>query len=181
MMDIIARIVDIFERRGAESYLGEQVTMSQHMLQAASLAESEGADDELVVGALLHDVGHYADEFSEYSPSDTLDKRHDLVGARLLEGHFSRRVVDGVRLHVLAKRYLCTVEADYLAKLSAASVHTMGLQGGPMSADEVADFEARVGAHDALRIRRWDEVAKKVGVLTPDLAHFIPAIRRVRA
>lgn len=180
-MDVIDLIVDIFDRRGAESYLGESVTMSQHMLQAATLAEADGADDELVVGALLHDVGHYADEFSAYSPTDTHDKRHDVVGARLLDGHFTPRVVNGVRLHVAAKRYLCAVEADYFAKLSPASVHTLELQGGPMSPAEVATFEAQPGSMDAVRIRRWDEAAKEVGVVTPDLAHFLPAIRRVRA
>ena len=180
-MDVIDLIVDIFDRRGAESYLGESVTMSQHMLQTATLAEADGADDELVVGALLHDVGHYADEFSAYSPTDTHDKRHDVVGARLLDGHFTPRVVNGVRLHVAAKRYLCAVEADYFAKLSPASVHTLELQGGPMSPAEVATFEAQLGSMDAVRIRRWDEAAKEVGVVTPDLAHFLPAIRRVRA
>lgn len=178
-MNIIELIVDIFETRGAESYLGEKVTMSEHMLQTACLAESEGADDELVVGALLHDVGHYADAFSAYSPDDTIDKRHDLVGARLLENDFSPRVVNGVRLHVAAKRYLCAVEPDYLAKLSSASVHTLELQGGPMRVDEVHEFESRIGSRDAVKIRRWDEVAKVVGVVTPPLSHFVPAIKRV--
>lgn len=180
-MSVIDLIVDIFERRGAESYLGEQVTMSQHMLQAATLAESEGADDELIVGALLHDVGHFANEFSAYSPTDVIDKRHEIVGATLLETHFVPRVVEGVRLHVAAKRYLCAIEPDYLSKLSVASMHTLSLQGGPMGYDEAVTFEKQVGAIDAVRIRRWDEAAKDANAVTPTLQHFLPALRRTLA
>jgi phosphonate degradation associated HDIG domain protein len=176
---LVDLVVDIFERRGAESYLGENVTMSEHMLQAAALAEADGGDEALVIGALLHDIGHYADEFSAYSPTDVIDKRHEISGAAILEGLIDPRVVGAVRLHVAAKRYLCAVEPDYFSRLSAASVHTLELQGGPMTPDEVAEFESRNGALDAVRIRRWDEQAKVVGAQTPPLGHFLPSLRRV--
>lgn len=179
-MNIVDLIVEIFERRGAESYLGEEVTMSQHMLQAAMLAELDGADDQLVVGALLHDIGHFANEFSAYTPNDIVDKRHEITGANLLGADFRPRVVNAVRLHVAAKRYLCAIEPDYFAKLSTASIHTLELQGGPMTGDEVGAFESQPGALDAVRVRRWDEQAKVVGVVTPPLEHFLVAINRVR-
>ncbi len=180
-MNVVDLIIDIFKRRGAESYLGEAVTMSQHMLQAATLAESAGADDALVVGALLHDIGHFADEFSAYSPEDVIDKRHEVVGANLLGTSFVPRVVQGIRLHVAAKRYLCATEDSYFSTLSAASVHTLSLQGGPMSPDEIAEFETLIGSRDAVQIRRWDEAAKATDVATPGLEHFLPAIRRTLA
>ena len=104
--NIVDFIADIFERRGAESYLGEPVTMSQHMLQGAVLAEREGAPDELVAAALLHDIGHYTSEFGPYSPEDTEDNHHDEAGAKVLEHFFPPVVVECVRLHVAAKRYL---------------------------------------------------------------------------
>ncbi len=172
----VGRIVDVFERRGAEEYLGEDVTMAEHMLQSAALANAEGADPELVVAALLHDIGHFTGEFGTYSPETTIDHRHEWEGTRVLTGYLPPRVVDCVRLHVAAKRYLCAVESDYFAKLSAASVHTLELQGGPMSADEVAAFEAEPHHLDAVRVRRWDEGGKAAGRDVPPLNHYLPLL-----
>ncbi|MEO5974790.1 MAG: HD domain-containing protein [Ilumatobacteraceae bacterium] len=178
-IDVIARLADVFRRRGSDSYLGETVTMSEHMLQAAALAEDEGADESLIAAALLHDVGHFADELSAYSPSDTIDKRHDIVGAQLLEPYFDQRIVDAVRLHVAAKRYLCATNSEYLSVLSKASVHTLGLQGGPMSPDEIVEFEGYGGSRDAVRIRLWDDRAKVSGVVTPTFEEYLPLLRQV--
>lgn len=177
--DAVALFRDIFLRRGSDSYLGEAVTMSEHMLQTAALAEGEGADDALVAAALLHDVGHYADEFSAYSPTDTFDKRHDIVGAELLAPYFDPRIVAAVRLHVAAKRYLCAARPEYLSLLSAASVHTLELQGGPMSPREVVEFEGHEGFADAVRVRVWDDHAKVSGVLTPSFDDYVPLLCRV--
>lgn len=153
--------------------------MSEHMLQAAALAEAEGVDDELIAAALLHDVGHYADEFSAYSPTDTFDKRHDMVGAQLLAPYFDPRIVAAVRLHVAAKRYLCATQPEYMSLLSVASMHTLALQGGPMSPREVMEFEGREGFVDAVRVRVWDDSAKVPGVITPSFDDFVPLLRRV--
>jgi len=153
--------------------------MSEHMLQTAALAEHEGADDELIAAALLHDVGNYADEFSAYSPTDTFDKRHDVVGAELLAPYFCRRVVAAVRLHVAAKRYLCAVQPEYFSLLSVASVHTLALQGGPMSPREVTEFKRHEGFADAVRLRVWDEHAKVPGVATPTFDDYMPLLRRI--
>jgi predicted HD phosphohydrolase len=104
---IVAFLADIFARRGADSYLGEQVTMSEHMLQAALLAEEAGAPDALVAGALLHDIGHYTNEFPEDALEQGIDNHHDTAGAAVLAPFFPRLVTDCVRHHVDAKRYLC--------------------------------------------------------------------------
>jgi len=177
--DVIDRLADIFLRRGSDSYLGEAVTISEHMLQAAALAQGEGADDSLIAAALLHDVGHYVEESNAYSPTDTFDKRHDVVGSQFLAPYFDQRIVTAVRLHVAAKRYLCATRPEYLSMLSAASVHTLELQGGSMSPSEVVEFEGNVGFRDAVRVRMWDDQAKVPGVLTPSFNDFVPLLRQV--
>ena len=176
---IVDVLADIFERRGAESYLGEPVTMAQHMLQGAWLAEQEGADDALVVAALLHDIGHYTSEFGAYSPDDTEDKHHEDAGAEVLAPFFPPVVTECVRLHVAAKRYLCAIDPAYLSKLSAASRHTLSLQGGPMNAPEVKAFEANPFFREAVRVRIWDEGGKVPGMRTRSFRDYAPLLQRV--
>lgn len=176
---IVAFLADIVERRGADSYLGEEVTMSQHMLQCAQQAEQEDAGDELVAAALLHDIGHYTSEFGENSFDDGIDNRHDEAGARVLGDLFPPVVVACVRLHVAAKRYLCATDPTYFGRLSPASVHTLKFQGGPMDEAEAAAFRAEPFHAEAVRVRLWDEGAKVVGRTTPDFAHYAPVLQRV--
>jgi [1-hydroxy-2-(trimethylamino)ethyl]phosphonate dioxygenase len=162
-----AEIEALFAAHGRESY-GEGVTMLAHMLQAAALAESEGAGEALVIAALLHDVGHFLqptdDSFGYH--------RHDRSGGDWLAKRFSPEVSEPVRLHVQAKRYLCAVEKDYFAKLSPASVHTLSHQGGPMSAEEARAFAASPHHETACRLRRWDDSGKVTGVTVRDLPHY---------
>jgi len=176
---IVAFIADIFERRGAESYLGEPVTMSQHMLQGAVLAEREGASDELIAAALLHDIGHYTSEFGPYSPDDTEDNHHDEAGAKVLEHFFPAVITECVRLHVAANRYLCATDATYYDKLSQASRHTLELQGGPMNEAEVAQFRRNPFYKEAVRVRLWDEGGKDPHMKTPPFRHYVPVLQRV--
>ena len=176
---IVAFIADIFERRGAESYLGEPVTMSQHMLQGAVLAEREGASDELIAAALLHDIGHYTSEFGPYSPDDTEDNHHDEAGAKVLEHFFPAVITECVRLHVAAKRYLCATDATYYDKLSQASRHTLELQGGPMNEAEVAEFRRNPFYREAVRVRLWDEGGKDPHMKTPPFRHYVTVLQRV--
>jgi phosphonate degradation associated HDIG domain protein len=176
---IVGFIADIFERRGADSYLGEPVTMSQHMLQGAVLAERDNASEELVAAALLHDIGHYTSEFGPLSDESHDDNFHDEAGARVLEGFFPPVVIECVRLHVAAKRYLCATDPSYYGKLSAASVHTLGLQGGPMNADEIAAFRRNPHFAEAVRVRLWDEGGKDPDMETPAFRYYMPLLQRV--
>lgn len=177
--NIIDFIRDVFERRGADSYLGEAVSMSEHMLQAAQLAEQAGADDTLIAAALLHDLGHYANEFPEDYIERGIDNRHDVAAGQVLAECFPPAVVEPVRLHVRAKRYLCAVRPGYFDRLSPASVETLALQGGPMDADEVAEFERNSHHRAAIRVRYWDEDAKVPGTPTPTLEHYLPLLQRL--
>jgi phosphonate degradation associated HDIG domain protein len=178
---IVAFIADIFRRRGADSYLGEDVTMSQHMLQTAQLAEQAGADEQVIAAALLHDIGHYCSEFPADAQDQGIDNRHNEAGAAVLSPYFPPLVTDCVRHHVPAKRYLCATDPGYFARLSPASVLTLQLQGGPMSAAEVAAFRALPNLDEMVRVRIWDDEAKVAGRKTPAFDHYAPLLQRVVA
>ncbi len=177
--NVVEFIADIFERRGAESYLGEAVTMSQHMLQGAVLAERDGAPEELIAAALLHDIGHYTSEFGTLSLGDVRDNYHEEAGAAVLEPFFPPVITECVRLHVPAKRYLCATDPGYYDKLSEASKHTLSLQGGPMSAAEVAEFATNPFHREAVKVRIWDDGGKDPAMTTPPFRHYVPLLQRV--
>lgn len=177
--NIVAFIADIFERRGAESYLGEDVTMSQHMLQAAALAETDGDSEEMIAAALLHDIGHYTNEFPAEELMRGTNNHHDEAGATVLERFFPPLVVACVRGHVAAKRYLCAIRPDYLGELSEASVYTLNLQGGPMGPEEVEVFAENPFFDAILATRYRDDGAKDAAVTPPAFAHYAPILQRV--
>ena len=176
---IVAFLADIFERRGGEEYLGEPVTMAEHMLQGATLAERAGHDETIVVAALLHDIGHFTSEFGTFSMDDTEDRFHEEAGARVLEAFFPSLVTDCVRYHVAAKRYLCATRPEYFARLSEASVHSLNLQGGPMNAEEIAEFERNPNLKEIVAVRYLDDAGKHAEMDTPPFAHFAPMVQRV--
>ena len=178
---IVDFIADIFARRGAESYLGERVTMSQHMLQAARLAEEAGATEPVIVSALLHDIGHYTNEFPEDALAQGTDNLHEEAGARVLAPFFPREVTDPILHHVAAKRYLCATDPAYFGKLSEASVHTLNLQGGPMDEAEVAAFSKEPNLDAILQVRVWDDQGKDPTIETPPFDHYAPMVARVVA
>lgn len=172
-MNVVDEIVSLFEHQGETSYFGESVSQAEHALQAAYLAEQEGAPDALVVAALLHDVGHLLHGQGEGVAERGVDARHEVVGEEWLARRFGPEVTEPVRLHVAAKRYLCAVEPDYAEELSPASARSLALQGGPMTPEEVHDFEQNRYFYDAVRLRRWDDRAKVPGLEVPGLAHYL--------
>ncbi|UWP89040.1 (R)-1-hydroxy-2-trimethylaminoethylphosphonate oxygenase [Aliiroseovarius crassostreae] len=177
--NIVAFIGGIFERRGGEEYLGEPVTMAEHMLQGATIAEQNGQSEEIIVGALLHDIGHFTSEFGTYHPDDTEDRHHEDAGAEVLERFFPSVITDCVRYHVAAKRYLCATKPEYYKRLSPASAHTLELQGGPMNAEEVAEFAANPNLKEIIAVRYLDEAGKRDDMETPDFWHFAPMVQRM--
>lgn len=176
---IVDFIADIIERRGSDSYLGEEVTMSQHMLQTAHNAEAAHADDELIAAALLHDIGHYTSEFPSHAAKQGIDNRHEAAGARIVAPYFPERVTECVRYHVPAKRYLCAVDDTYFGQLSDASVLSLKLQGGPMTTDEVSEFEKHPHLDAIVQVRRWDDAGKVRGATTREFNDYRPLLQRV--
>jgi phosphonate degradation associated HDIG domain protein len=178
--DIVDDIRDLFERNGGSLYGGEEVTQLEHALQAAMLAEAEGADASLIVAALLHDIGHLLHDLPENSPDDGVDDVHEVLAYNWLCGHFGPEVTEPVRLHVDAKRYLCAAEPGYRESLSAASLQSLKLQGGAFCDQEARDFQRRPFFEEGLRLRRWDDLAKVVGLEAPSLNHFLSYIVLLR-
>jgi gamma-butyrobetaine dioxygenase len=180
IMSPVDRLAGLFSSEGAADYLGEPVTVAQHLLQAGARAAAAGATPALVAAALLHDAGHLrgsdpeADE-TELSGRELMagsDNDHGERGAAWLARWFPAAVTEPVRLHVAAKRYLCAAEPGYLALLSSASVYTLSLQGGPMTDAEAAAFAAAPYAADAVAVRRWDDAAKDPAADVPGFDEY---------
>ncbi|WP_327399261.1 TauD/TfdA family dioxygenase [Streptomyces sp. NBC_01288] len=174
--EFVDELAELFAGEGASAYLGEEVTMAQHMLQAAARAEEAGAPDALVAAALLHDLGHFHGPVTGEELMEGTDNRHSHTGADRLAEWFGPEVTEPIRLHVAAKRYLCAVEPGYFGRLSQASVYTLEVQGGPMSPAEVSAYEANPYAADGVAVRRWDDEGKDPEAPTPDFTHFRPLL-----
>src|ERR1700704_1154228 len=141
MTGLIDEIFRVFREYGSEEYLGERVSMTEHMLQSAYAAEQDGAPPQLIAAALLHDYGHFIHEFPSDAAEHGIDTQHEEVAHAFLSEHFGPEIAEPIRMHVAAKRYLCATDPSYLDELSAASVYSLNLQGGPYSPAEVAEVE----------------------------------------
>ena len=171
-------IGDLFARHGANQYSGEPVTQLEHALQTAHLAEQSQADDELVTACLLHDLGHLLNDQGATPTLRGVDDTHQFFALPFLRGAFPDRVLDAIRLHVDAKRYLCQTRSGYFDMLSPDSKRSLQLQGGAFDAAQAQGFIAQPGARDAVRLRLWDDLAKQEGLRTPTLAHFLARAQR---
>jgi phosphonate degradation associated HDIG domain protein len=167
-------VIDLLVERGGSDYGDEPVTQFAHALQAAAMAEGEGADPPLVAAALLHDVGHLIAKRRSGE-----NDRHEQIAAGVLSRVFGPEVAEPVRLHVDAKRWLCTTEPGYFATLSPASVHSLELQGGPFTPDEAAAFTRGRHAEAATRLRRWDDAAKRPDAPVKPLADYRRLLQRL--
>jgi gamma-butyrobetaine dioxygenase len=163
MRDPLAEVEDLFTGAGGRAYLGEDVTIATHMLQAAACAEASGAGSVLVAAALLHDVGYLVGAH---------EVDHADVGAAWLARWLPPTVTEPVRLHVQAKRYLCGAEELYAASLSGESARTLRMQGGPMSRDEAAAFGIAPHGDDAVAVRRFDDLGKVAGASIRPIASY---------
>ena len=169
----VDEVVELFLHWGSERY-DEAVSQLDHALQTAAHARAEGADDALVVAALLHDTGHLL-ELRDGGSADgkvEVDLAHEARGARWLGALFPAAVTGPIALHVAAKRYRCAVDPGYRDGLSDGSRRSLIRQGGPMSPGEQEQF-ARHPAHvDAVRLRGWDDGGKVTDLHVPDLADY---------
>lgn len=157
---LVQRLLEFVRERGG-SYYEESVTQLEHAVQSAMLAQQRGLDDAGVTAALLHDIGHLLlDDHNGREGFLRSDHRHEEIGARFLEDWLVDEVTQPIRLHVLAKRYLCTVDEEYWARLSQTSKRTFELQGGTLTEQERARFESYPHHERALELRRVDDEAK---------------------
>ena len=161
---IIDFIFDLFARRGAEEYMGEPVSMAQHMEQSAACAAADGASDDLIVASLLHDIGHFVGDFLIDALENGVDNLHENAGAQFLAPYFPASVTEPVRLHVAAKKYLCAVDRSYFNRLSTASIQSLEVQGGPMTAAEINEFESNPYHQSAVKARLYDDDGKVAGL-----------------
>ena len=166
-------------QRSMSQYGREAVTQQEHALQAAFFAETSGVSSSLVAAALLHDVGHLLHHLDDDAPERGIDDQHETLAAQWLERRFGPEVVEPVRLHVAAKRFLCATEPDYMAQLSPASLVSLRLQGGVMSDDEVKLFRSHPFCEAAVALRRWDDAAKQPQLVTPPIEHYARHLDRV--
>nr|WP_294942391.1 HDIG domain-containing metalloprotein [uncultured Mucilaginibacter sp.] len=169
--EIVAEVFALYELHGNDDYIGEPVSQIEHMSQAAALAEAEGHDDEVVLAAFFHDIGHLCATAESMDGMGNVD--HEKLGADYLtERGFSARLANLVNGHVIAKRYLTFKYPHYYDRLSPASKVTLGFQGGVMSADEAEAFEQHPDAELIVRMRYWDDEAKLQHVPVDNIANL---------
>ena len=174
-------IMELYNGYGGNEYAGEKVTQLEHMVQAAELAEEQGFDEEVILAAFLHDIGHISEAAKDAAGGVDDDNRmgafgvkdHEELGAEFLrEKGFSKKVYRLVESHVEAKRYLTARDPAYYAELSDASKKTLEYQGGPMTDEEADAFEQYPLFTLIIQMRKWDEQAKIEHKPLPDLQHY---------
>jgi phosphonate degradation associated HDIG domain protein len=172
---IAAEVFALYEKYGAADYIGEPVSQLEHMCQAALLAEQAGASDEVILAAFFHDIGHLCELMEAKASMDGYGVQdHEQWGSFYLRRcGFSDTLVQLVGSHVAAKRYLTYKHPAYYEQLSPASRQTLAFQGGPMTAEEAAAFEADPLFADMVRLRTWDDMAKETNQPLPDISHFM--------
>jgi phosphonate degradation associated HDIG domain protein len=175
---VTTEILALFARHGGSQYGKEAVSQLEHGLQAAFFAERAAASPALISAALLHDLGHLLHDLPDDAPEQGIDDVHEELAARWLTERFGPEVVEPVRLHVAAKRYLCAVDDDYQRRLSPPSQLSLTLQGGPMSAEEQEEFRGSPHFEGAVALRHWDDAAKIPQLQTPGLEHYATILDR---
>ena len=171
-MKAIDRIMENFSERALTRFDEKNVTQLAHALQCAHQAEQAGASPALITACLLHDIGHLINPDARDAIDRGEDAEHEVCALRYLEPWFYDDVLQPVRWHVDAKRYLTATDPAYFAMLSEGSVRSLEVQGGPFTPDEAAAFETIPHHEDAVKLRRWDEGAKSPTAETPSIEYF---------
>ena len=169
-MDIIEKIISNF-KNNKSLYIGENVTISEHMIQAAMIAEKSKSKDFLICSCLLHDYGHFILDDPDELVRKNQDGKHEDIGYEYLKKFFKREVVEPIKHHVMAKRYLAR-DKKYYNKLSNASIVSLELQGGLLNEKEAKLFEKEDFFKEAIKVRKFDEAAKKVGLKIKDIIQY---------
>ncbi len=175
MTEFKHQILHIFDAKGSLQYADEQVTQLQHALQSATLAEQRGYTSPLIVACLLHDIGHIMDAAVKLpeSTEENLHDQHEERAYQWLKKNLGDQIAEPVRLHVSAKRYLCTTDRNYLNVLSPTSYKSFLDQGGVMNESELLQFEQNPHHREAIALRVIDDTAKDPYMETPEISHFL--------
>ncbi len=171
--EVVDEVISLFRERGNRLYR-ESLTESQHGLQCATLARFNGEQDAVVAACLLHDFGRLLKQAADECPDNAA--HHEEIGANRLSRHFKPEVVEPIRLHVAAMRYLCWKDRKYYEELPATTRHRLTQRGGPMSDREARAFESHPHCGSALRLLRYDEMGRNKGLCTPDFEAFRPVL-----
>ncbi len=174
----VDEVLDLYRRWGEHTY-DEEITQLAHALQCAELAARDGASDELIAAALLHDVGHLLEIAAGHDFVEGTDLEHETLGAAYVSTLFPAGVTMPIGLHVLAKRYLCAVEPDYPDALSAGSAASLDAQGGPLDQSGVDSFVDQPGRAGAVALRRWDDTGKQLDHVAPGLDTYAGLLARL--
>ena len=169
-MDIIEKIISNF-KNNKSLYIGENVTISEHMIQSAMIAEKSKSKDFLICSCLLHDYGHFILDDPDELVRKNQDGKHEDIGYEYLKKFFKREIVEPIKHHVMAKRYLAR-DKKYFNKLSNASIISLELQGGLLNRKEAKLFEKEEFFKEAIKVRKFDEAAKKVGLKIKDIIQY---------
>ncbi|ESP02323.1 hypothetical protein LOTGIDRAFT_172204 [Lottia gigantea] len=185
MSKSVDEIIRLYKQYGDTNYLGEAVTKTQHSIQCAQIAEAEGSDIQVIIGALLHDIGHLIglDEQTASMVTEGEDlgaKDHDILGSDYLKQiGFPSKICEIVKGHVQAKRYLVFKYPEYYSRLSDASKMTLEHQGGNMSENEASQFENSPLFETIISMRRWDEQAKNPEIPDNDIENYRNYLQQV--
>ena len=169
-MDIVDKIVSNFKNNNS-LYIGENVTIAEHMIQSAMMAEKSKSNNNLVCACLLHDYGHFILDNPDELVRKKQDGKHEEIGYEYLKKFFKKEIVEPIKHHVIAKRYLAR-DKKYFDRLSEASVVSLELQGGILDTKEAKLFENQEFFKEAIMLRKFDEAAKKMGVKIKDIIQY---------
>ncbi len=172
----VDEIIRLYAAKGSTWYGSEPVSQLEHAMQCALLAEQAEASAELVAAGFLHDIGHLLVHEAHEIGHDG-DDAHQYFALPFLRSAFSDEVLEPIRLHVDAKRYLCLAEAGYWESLSPASKHSLELQGGVFNGEAAERFLAQRYAEEAILLRLWDDLAKTPGAAAPGLDYYAEVLR----
>ena len=169
-MKIIEKIISNFTNNKS-LYIGENVTIAEHMIQSAMIAEKSKSKDNLICSCLLHDYGHFIVDDPDELVRNSKDGKHEDIGYEYLKNFFKKDIVEPIKHHVMAKRYLAR-ENKYYNKLSEASKLSLKLQGGVLNNKEALIFEKDEFFKDSIKLRKFDEAAKKIGVKIKNISEY---------
>jgi len=158
-MKIVDKIISNFINNKS-LYIGEKITMSEHMIQTAMLAEKAKCNDDLICSSLLHDYGHFILESPDELVKLNVDGHHETIGYEYLKRFFKKEILAPIKYHVLAKRYLAK-DKKYFGLLSEASKTSLELQGGVLNQEECNKFEEQEYFQPSILLRKFDEAAKR--------------------